>query len=163
MNTSEHIHENFMNASELSSKRNFSLKSSLMFWGKKPNCLASQQSQLLNCAFWINSMLCVYYNYVCNYNICIILQPTEKNHGPASHGNRIKIQTIPRVLRALYEVALTTSVNSILLHGPWLLSCSPVPDSGTFWTLCLLLLPEGCVCSLSLQEHTGLRYLHDWH
>lgn len=152
-----------MNPSEFSSKRNFSMKSFLIFWRKKPNCLASQQSQLLNCAFWINSMLCVYCNYVYNYNICIILQPTEKTLDQLPMATGVKFKPFPRVLRALYEVGLTTSVNSILHHGPCQLSCSPVPDLGTFWTLCLLLLPKGCACSLSLQEHTGLRYLHDRH
>ena len=121
-----------MNTSELSSKRNFSMKLSLIFWGKKPNCLASQQSQLLNCVFWINSMLCVYYNYVYNYNICVILQPTEKTLDQLPMPTGLTFKPFPRVLRALCEVALTTSVNSILHHGPWLLSVAPCLTWGPF-------------------------------
>ena len=63
-------------------------------------------------------MLCVYYNYVYNYNICVILQPTEKTLDQLPMATGLKFKPFPRVLRALCEVALTASVNSILRHGP---------------------------------------------
>lgn len=63
-------------------------------------------------------MLCVYYNYVYNYNICIIFQPTKKALNQLPMATGLKFKLFPRILRALYEVALTTTLNLILHHGP---------------------------------------------
>ena len=97
-------------------------------------------------------MLCVHYNYVYNYIICIIFQPTEKalNQLPMATGSKFKL--FPRILRALYEEALTTSLNLTLPRGPLTAELQPSAWLGTCWTLWLLLLPKGCACSLSYKN-----------